>query len=312
MRWNNALTIINPRAGRWGSEKNVPRLVRELFARHGGRVTLRSISGSSDARTWAEHAASEGFDLVIVCGGDGTVNETVNGLAGGEPLPLAVIPTGSGNVFAQELGIPKSISAAVGLIEGAALRAVDLGNVTSHGRVIVCAATVGYGSKIIADAKQELKNVLGYPAYVLTALKHIIRIETALFDCRFDGRAEMLRAQMLVIANGGLRSIHLGNFVPPVSIDDGALDIFVFSHKRFQDLVSLLAGMVLSPKIPSPALPAFRAHTIEITASPSLPFLVDGEPCDNGKTISITTAPKTLKVLVPRALEEKGQRRADL
>ncbi len=299
LKWKNALAIVNPKAGRWGSEKAAPRLLARVFADNDGRLTVRTVSGSQDARTWAEYAAREGFDLIVVCGGDGTLNETLNGLAVGGTLPVAILPTGTGNVLATELGIPKRLSEAVALIYDGTLANVDCGDVTSHGRRFAFSVSMGYGSKIIADARTELKNLLGFPAYALTGLKHLLRIRSASFDCRLDGEAHAFQAQMVLVVNVPMAIVHVGTVGTAARPDDGLLDVLVFSHRNLQELVSLLAELVRKPKTPLPGLRTFQARTIEISSTPPLPVLIDGDPVESGP-ISIAVRPRELQVVVPK------------
>ncbi|MFH1171737.1 MAG: diacylglycerol kinase family protein [bacterium] len=304
MKWNNALAIINPRAGRWRSERSAAELLRAAFAQHGGSLTIRTVSGPQDARLWAEDAARDGFDLCIVCGGDGTVHEVINGLLRGTMLPIALLPTGSGNVLTAELGIGKKLRDAVCCIHNGTLRSIDAGMITSHNRMFVNAITLGYGSRIIADARQELKNFLGYPAYVLTALANLTRINTARFRCTIDGSQKTFDAQMVMVANVGLKSLHLPQYGPVISVDDGLLDVILFSHKNIQDLAWFLAGIILPSRLPPAQLTCFRGREITITSNPVLPFLVDGESVVSGE-VSIASRPGALRVVAPKDDEQK-------
>jgi YegS/Rv2252/BmrU family lipid kinase len=295
MHWNKALAIINPRAGRWRSEKNAARLLRNAFAHEGGSLVIREVSGAQDARMWAKEAAREGFDCCIVVGGDGTIHEVVNGFSLSTMLPLAILPTGSGNVLAAELGIPKAIKDAVRCVHHGRLRTIDIGRALSHGRCFTNALTVGYGSRIIADARQELKTLFGYPAYILTAFAKLISIPTAQFRCVFDGAAHQFEAQMILVANVSFKSLRLHHIGPPVSIDDGLLTAMVFRHKTLQDLARLLAGIVRRPQTPLPQVQIFSARTIEITSEPLLPVLFDGELCES-KAVRVAVWPHSLPV----------------
>lgn len=298
MKWKKALAVINPRAGRWGSEKAVPRLLRFAFEKNGGDLVIRTIAGSQDARIWATHAAGEGFDLIIVSGGDGTIHETVNGFLRSTPLPIAIVPTGSGNLLARELGIPKKPKSAIRLIHAGGLRSIDVGAMTSHDRVLLNALTLGYGSRIIADARKELKNLFGYPAYILTALRHMIRITRAKFHCVIDGVEKDFDAQMVMLANVGLTSLRLRKLGPRVLPDDGRFNLILFRHRRFQDLLSILAGIALPHRKPSVRLASYLGKTFTLTSQPSLPLLVDGEACESG-TVTVEVRPRAAVFLVP-------------
>ena len=298
MKWKKALAIINPRAGRWRSEKAVPRLLRHAFEKNDGSVVIRTIAGSQDARLWAAHAAAEGFDLVIVSGGDGTIHETVNGFLRSTTVPIAIIPTGSGNLLSRELGVPKSLKGAIRLIHSGELRSIDIGVITSHDRVLINALTLGYGSRIIADARKELKNLFGYPAYVLTALRHMIRITRAKFHCVVDGAEKDFEAQMVMLANVGLTSLRLRKLGPRVLPDDGRFNLILFRHRRFQDLLSILAGIALPNRKPSVRLASYLGKTFTLASQPPLPLLVDGEAFEGG-TVTVEVRPRAATFVVP-------------
>lgn len=298
MRWRNALAIINPRAGRWGSERAVPRLLRKAFATHSNQVTIRTVGGSLDAQTWAEHAAQEGFDFLIVSGGDGTVHAAATGLLRSQTLPLAILPTGSGNLLAAELGIPRRIASAIELLETGSVRTIDIGNVTSHDRLLLAVGAVGYGSTIIADARQELKSFLGRPAYYVSALKHLIRIPRAHFSCRFDGTLAEIDAQMIVVANTDIETLSLRRLGATIAVDDGLLDVLVFSHKNFQEFAKVLSGIVLPGKKRTLQLQTFQAKDVAIEATPPLPLVLDGEQYESGP-LHVRAAHRAIPILVP-------------
>lgn len=299
MRYHNVLAIINPRAGRKGSEKHVGQHLTEFCKRRGANLSIRTIAGPADARVWAAHAAQEGFDSVAIAGGDGTINETVAGLHESVMLPILLVPTGSTNLIAQELKIPKTPAKAILLLEEGEERPCDLANVTSHDRVMVTSVAVGYGSRIVEDAREVLKNFLGYPAYLVAAVKNIIRVPTASFTCTVDGVAATLTGQMVLVSNMNMTSLKLVNFGPRVRPDDGKLNLIVFNHSSVTKIVELVANMVLFPDKPKPELTILEGTKIEVHATPSLPITIDGEMVQ-GDRVTIECLPSAMTVIVPK------------
>ncbi len=298
MQWKKPLVIVNPRAGRFGSERGVSKLITTLFAPSGITPEIRFIAGSSDARTWAEHARREGFDLVIVAGGDGTVNEAITGLQQGGMLPVAILPVGTTNLLVQELGIPKALPKAVAMIEKGVVRPIDVGRITTHGRYMLAAAVIGYGSRIFVDARQEFKSFFGYPAYVLAALKNIIRVPTAHFRCTLDGEERIFEAQMVLVANTNFATLRPLNLGPTVRIDDGVLDVVVFSHANFLATAELVANVVLQPGKPKPHVLSFTARHVTVETSPTLPVSIDGELVESAP-MDIRVVPNAVSIIVP-------------
>jgi diacylglycerol kinase (ATP) len=119
------LAISNPSASGGGYRRDMPRIMEALNAL-GYEVDARHTTAPGDATAFARQAVTQSFELVCAIGGDGTVNETVNGLAG-SGVPLAIVPTGTVNVLAMELGIPLDPPDAVRVIERGSLSWIDLG-----------------------------------------------------------------------------------------------------------------------------------------------------------------------------------------
>ncbi|MBI4414769.1 MAG: NAD(+)/NADH kinase, partial [Candidatus Kerfeldbacteria bacterium] len=244
-------------------------------------------------------AAQDGFDCVAIAGGDGTINETVMGLREGAMLPILLVPTGSTNLVAQELGVPKASTQAIRLLEEGEERPCDLANVTSHDRIMVTSVAVGYGSRIVEDAKEVLKNFLGYPAYIVAAVKNIIRVPTASFTCTVDGVSATLTGQMAMVSNMNMTSLKLVNFGPRVRPDDGKLNLIVFNHSSVTKMVELVANMVLFPDKPKPELTILEGTNIAIRATPTLPVTIDGEMVQ-GDMVRIACLPSAMTVIVPK------------
>jgi diacylglycerol kinase family enzyme len=139
-RFANAALIYNPRAGalRWGSRRNLERAIGLLEA-HGTRVTPIETTGPGSATDLAREQVTAGRDLIIVCGGDGTINEVVNGMAN-SPVPLAVLPAGTANVLAKELDLPWNCWLAAEYIPRGVVRRIALGRAGERYFVAVAGA----------------------------------------------------------------------------------------------------------------------------------------------------------------------------
>lgn len=299
MKFHRLLVILNPKAGRWGSEKMVPAQLKKLSRKHGLFVTFRHIHGSTDARVWAEFAAKEQFDVVAIAGGDGTVNEVIHGLQeSGKPLPIALIPTGSANLLAQELGIPKTVTRAIDLILSGNTRAIDLGWDETHHRYLITSAMVGFGSKIFDDANRELKNFLGYPAYILAAIKNLIRVPNAHFLCQYDQRALTFDAQLVIVANAPWASMYPLNLAQAAQVDDGLLDVLSFTNADFVAGMKFMAGTLMKSISLKPPVTSSRVQKIDVQTDPVLPVAIDGELV--GQTpLTIRIIPQAQPIIVP-------------
>ncbi len=156
------LVIHNPTAGR----RRLRRLRAILLhlAKAGCEATVRPTAARGDAETLARQAAAEGWDVVAVAGGDGTINEAVNGLYGSR-VPLAVIPLGTANVVAAELCMPLDPAAIAEVIAGSTVQDIYLG--TANGRRFVMMAGVGFDARVVEAIPARVKRALGKGAYVL-------------------------------------------------------------------------------------------------------------------------------------------------
>jgi diacylglycerol kinase (ATP) len=176
----DAVLIFNPASGR-GRSRRAAKLeeARRRLAAAGIAAELQATSGPGEATALARRAVAERRQLLIVCGGDGTVNEAVNGLAGSQ-VPLAVLPAGTANVLAKELGIPWDIPRAAALIPGAKFRRTALGLARSLGqpgaeRYFLCVAGAGPDGMMMYSVKGAFKQRAGILAYWLEGFRQLAR-----------------------------------------------------------------------------------------------------------------------------------------
>jgi YegS/Rv2252/BmrU family lipid kinase len=180
--WHKPLVIFNPAAG--------PRRRRDLrsflapLSAAGLAVTVCETGGRGDAEARAATAAREGYDLVVAAGGDGTINEIVNGLALG-PLPLAICPLGTANVLALEIGLGASMQTAADSVLVGSVRRVALGR--AGGRRFVMMAGVGFDAHVVAGVRPAVKRTFGRGAYVLESLRQLVLFPYPRYRLRIDG-----------------------------------------------------------------------------------------------------------------------------
>src|SRR5260370_22946024 len=174
----DVLVIVNPTAGRAGALQRGPlERVRKVLARKGIESELAPTDGPGSGPEIARRAVRERRQMVIVCGGDGTLNEVVNGLAG-SPVPLALLPAGTANVFAKELGLPWNIERAASLIAGSRLRRIALGHVSASelgggGRYFLSLAGAGADCAMVRTVEQGRKDRTGTSALWLAGMRQL-------------------------------------------------------------------------------------------------------------------------------------------
>ena len=242
-----------------------------------------------------ERAVHEECDVVFVCGGDGTVMAAVTALAGCE-MPLAVLPAGTGNLLARNLDLPLNDEQEA-LRIGISGRTKEIDVATVEDRKFAVMAGLGFDAAIMRDAPEGLKKKLGWPAYVVSAGKHLrgrgIRVTLTLDD----GTPMHRRVRTVVVGNVGKLQ---GNIplLPDAEPDDGYLDVVVIAPRNVLDWMRVTGRVVRRAHVPDRRMERFRAKHVLIEASRSQPRQLDGDVIEDGRTMDIRIEPKALKVRV--------------
>jgi YegS/Rv2252/BmrU family lipid kinase len=187
--------IYNPVAG--------PKVVRKIdrvgtfLSGSGIPFEIIRTSSPGEAILLAKEAAHAGADTVVAVGGDGTINEAANGLAG-SATRLLVVPHGTGNVFADEIGLPKSVEGCLALLsEG---KTIEIPLARADGRYFVLMASAGFDAEVVEQMEVRSKRYLGMAAYVLAGIRHLLRQQPTLW-MEFPGR-ERIEAQAVIVCMG--------------------------------------------------------------------------------------------------------------
>lgn len=257
------------------------------FRRHldaiAAESTLKQTAGAGDARRLAAEAVREGFEIVVAAGGDGTVNEVLNGIGdapgGFENARLGVLPLGTVNVFARELGIPARLESAWETIrQGREIR-VDLPSVehaAAGGRVrryFAQLAGAGLDARAIELVHWPLKKRFGPLAYVVAGL-HALMMRQSRITLAADGRSAT--GELVLIGNGRLYGGPFAIF-PDAELRDGVLEVCVFPRVNWLTLARLGPRLLLRRSLPPRATENFRAASFTLTSASPAPLEVDGE-----------------------------------
>ena len=241
-----------------------------------------------------EDALCQGSRLVIVGGGDGTVNAAVNALAGRE-VPLGVLPLGTGNDFARTLGIPLDVRAACRVLSEGRVASVDLGRV--NGRYFLNTVSIGFTAHAAHSILPGAKRWLGRSAYLLAGVRAFLGYKGFRARVHLDGRTEEFDATEVIAGNGRFHAA--GTLLAPdASINNGLLVFYAFEGLSQVQMVKM-ALLVYSGRHVYHRQSHFAyARSIEIETDPPQPILVDGER--RGHTPAfIHNVPGALPVLVP-------------
>lgn len=249
-------------------------------------------TSSGNAGAEATRAAlADGARLVVVCGGDGTVSACAAALAG-TGVPMAVVPIGTGNLVARNLGIPLDPATAVAVAVGGVDRSVDLGRLDGGPGVMVGMAGAGLDAAMVQDAPQWLKRRAGWAAYAVSLVRHLAdRGFDAVVDV--DGR-RIRHKHVRTVVVGNVGALHGGlSLFPQARPDDGLLDVAVLAPRTALGWGSVAANL-LRGRGRTAAVQRRRGRHIVISARRPLRRESDGEPLADGRVLDIVVQPGAL------------------
>jgi YegS/Rv2252/BmrU family lipid kinase len=246
-----------------------------------------------------------GFDMVVAAGGDGTISLVAN-LVAGSDTALAIVPVGTANTLANELGIPLDPEQACALLAGEhALRSID--GMRVGDRICVLQIEVGIGSLMIRDTPQQAKSRFGQLAYLWVACGALIGNQPERFMLTVDGERHRVSAADVLLANGGTLGMAPFRWGPGILPDDGVIDLCVVSGRTLKDYLGIFWHTLTGQQRSNRKLTYFQARdTITVNAKHRLPIQADGEII--GQTpLQVRVVPEALRVVVPSATLAKRQ-----
>lgn len=263
----------------------------------GHAVSLRETAARGDAARLAGEAARSGAELVIAVGGDGTVNEVVNGLASlPAPPRLGIVPAGTANDFARALGLPHTAAGAIEVAVAGCEEAVDVARVNE--RWFVNVSTGGFGASVTRQARTPLKRLLGPVAYALSGLKRLREFEPARARFEVDGKL-LHEGRFVFFAVGNSWRTGGGTRVTPrAEKGDGLLDVAVVGDVSRLELLTLLPDLRRGTHLEHPDVMYVRARAIRVEAEQALQVNADGEPV-SARVLEYRVAAGRLRLMVP-------------
>lgn len=281
--------IFNPRAR---SQKGAR--TRQFLMQHANRFALYATNTGAEAVELAKRFADDGEPVVIAAGGDGTLNAVVSGLAGSRSA-LGVIPAGTMNVFARELGIPpNNLEKALEVIEQGLIREVDL--FSANGAPFVQMAGVGFDAMVIEETTWESKKMLGPLAYLLSAVKLLGDKPPKIEVTTKEGRKE---TGVAVLCGNG--SLYGGQFklFRNASNEDSMLDVIVFKEAGYRLVLDSLHGIARGGIDLAGSTSYFQSECLMVKSDREVPVEIDGELLGRFEEISFCETSSHLRVLAP-------------
>ena len=273
----------------------LPELRKELES-HGAEIVFwREVAKSRFAPKQAKRALKEDVDVIFVWGGDGMVQQCIDVVAG-TAASIAIVPAGTANLLATNLGIPGDIAAAVEIGLAANLRALDVGRV--NGEHFAVMAGAGFDARMIGDADGGLKDRVGRLAYIWTGAKNIrqkpfgakISVDGAKW---FDGEASCILLGNVGKLFGGVEAFE------DARPDDGLLELGVVTAEGVREWAGTMVRAVVGTASRSPHAQATKARSVRIKMDRKVPYEIDGGERRKVRRLKIEIEPESVKICVP-------------
>ena len=255
---------------------------------------------AGDAIQFAKAAVKKGVDALAVYGGDGTLTEAISGLMGSE-IPLVILPGGSANVMATELGIPTNLKEACTLLGHGPLETntIDVGQFDK--RYFISRISLGFEADVVKGADRQTKNKMGIFAYFLSAVTALKKTKKAVYHLKIDGQEHKLQGFTCIITNTGNLGFSKISFDKHIDVSDGLLDVIVV-RKANLSLFKLIVITLLKRERPDnlELVEHWQGKDISIFSTPKQAIQCDGEILSEKIPLHIKIIPGAIKVLVPK------------
>lgn len=292
------LVLVNPRAS-GGLPEALRRRLGGAFAARGVPFDIVEAADPAEALRLARIAAERKFRAVAAVGGDGTVGTALKGTAG-SGVPVAIIPFGTGNQLALNFDIPSSLEDSVRVAVEGRIERVDLAR--ANGEHFALIAGAGLDADVMAAATDELKNRLGFAAYLYSGLKHIMTPPHADFRIVADDQEVEIRASMVLLANAaqlGAGPLPVEVTVAPrSSFRDGLIDVCIYAPRNLPEVARMVWRVARRQFAGDDRMIFLQARDVTIEADPAVAVQLDGEP--RGETpVRAHVEPLVGSILVP-------------
>ncbi len=296
----NIFFVYNPVAG--ADDDGAGReQIEERFRKMNWRYELYETSGKESLPDVVRDAVDKGFDLVAAGGGDGTVSMVAAGLVG-KKIPLAIIPLGSGNVMAQELGVPQNAPDAIELLAGEhAIREIDAIQVDD--KYFFLTVSVGVSTDIIQNTKREQKRRFGFLAYLWNAGSKLSGVRLHDFTLEIDGHRMNGWASEVLIANCGIIGLKGLRKELGIKPDDGMVEVCIVRSRTLLDLANLAWNVFIKRDKGRPEMHCVRARErIFIDTAEPIEVEADGEIVHK-TPVELKVLHNAIRVVVPEKVD---------
>ena len=290
---SRAAVVVNPT--KLDNDEAFRKSVRRVMDDHGWDEPLWLETTPEDpGQGQAKSAVSAGVDLVLACGGDGTVTACADGVTD-TGVPLAIVPMGTGNLLARNIGLPLGLDEALAVALGGVQQPIDAGRV--NGTLFVVMAGLGLDARMLSGTSEPLKKRLGWLAYAISAVRHLGDRPMRVTVSADGGRRRRMRANALIAGNVGWLRGGLP-LLPDARPDDGMLDAVVLIAGGLTGWLSAAADILLRR-------PAHRGTyriqftKLQVTLGRAEPWELDGEVMGSTRRLTVEAQPGALLLRMP-------------
>ena len=302
------LVIVNPTAGNGRAARALPWIRERLEPRAEARVEVTGRPG--DAERLAAGGRAAGHDRIVALGGDGTVQEVVNGiLASGASSSLGIVPLGSGNDLARSLGLPRELGAAWRIAVGERSRPIDVGRATNGAgasRWFASAGGIGFDAQVAAAMVARRGWQGGRAGYLLTALDELRRFENRRVQLSLDGAEHAADVLLVAIANGAYYGGGM-RIAPDAQPDDGLLDVCIVGDISRLTAVRQLPNLYRGTHVHHRQVRMERANRVTINGDATALVHLDGEPFGS-LPLAIELIPRVLRIAAIEGRDPSARR----
>ncbi|WP_050613901.1 diacylglycerol kinase [Bacillus testis] len=257
-----ARLIYNPTSGREVIRKHLPDILAKL-EQAGYEASAHATTCEGDATEAAKIAIERKYDVVIAAGGDGTIYEVVNGLAGAEHRPkLGIIPTGTTNDFARAIHVPRQVNAAVDIITDGYAMPIDIGKMND--KYFINIAGGGRLTELTYEVPSKLKTMLGQLAYYLKGIEMLPSIKASQVKIEYDGKLFEGEIMLFLVANtnsvGGFERL-----APDASLNDGMFSLLIVKKMNLAEFIRVVTMAIRGEHINHPSVVYAKANRIKVT-----------------------------------------------
>lgn len=261
-------------------------------------VSFYKTSPTDPGRAMTEQALADGVDLLVAAGGDGTVR-TVCTAAAGSGVRIGIVPAGTSNLLARNLRLPLQEGPALDVVVGGVDRAIDLGRISGDGldagEGFVVMAGLGLDGAIMAEVPDQLKKLLGLPAYIVTGARHLRDAPVEVEVTVDDGPPIRRMVRMVVVGNVG--SVQVFKLLPDAQPDDGILDVVIVAPETARSTLRVVWNFARRAR--DPDVEHLHGRSVRIRSDGSVPRQLDGDVMPGGREITISIDPGSVIVRVP-------------